>query len=118
MFDQMQLLETPRAAVVNKMAAKLAFASPARTVSSDKEKQPKAIYKSVDEALSSIFPTQQEENQLMKAKRVMGELVADLSDEELESYLTEFEFLLDEWLDEFEKKIFNNKTLMNLLQEG
>ena len=68
--------------------------------------------------LNSIFPTQQEENKLTKSRRILGEIANDISDDELEAHLAKFEYLLDLWLDKFEKDIFNNKTLNQLLREG
>lgn len=71
----------------------------------------------VFDAIHSIFPTQQEENRAEKARRVMGEEIKELTDEDLDIYLTEFNFLLDSWLDEYEQEIFNNKTLQQVLRE-
>lgn len=68
--------------------------------------------------INSIFPGVQEENRIAKARRVMGEDIKDLTDEEVEVYLTEFNFLLDSWFDEFETKIFEGKTLQQMLREG
>jgi len=70
------------------------------------------------DVLRSIFPTPEEETRLQKARRVMGEAVASLPDEELETYLTEFNFLLDSWLDQYEKQLFDGKTLNQLLREA
>lgn len=74
--------------------------------------------KSLDGVLNNIFPSQKVETRVQKTRRVLGDIVADLSDQELESYVTEFSYLLDSWLDEFERSIFDNKTLKELLQEG
>ena len=68
--------------------------------------------------LDSIFPTRQEETKIAKARRILEEVASDLSDEELEIYLIKFEFLLDTWLDTFEKQILDGKTLNQLLREG
>jgi len=59
-----------------------------------------------------------EERQLEQARRVMGEAVSELSDHELETYLTKFQYLLDTWFDEFERGLFEQKTLQQLLQEN
>jgi hypothetical protein len=72
----------------------------------------------VFDAIHSIFPTQQEENRIQKARRVMGDDIKDLTDEDLDVYLTEFNFLLDSWLDDYERSVFDNKTLQQLLREG
>jgi hypothetical protein len=68
--------------------------------------------------LHSFFPTTQEETRLQKARRIMGEELVGLSDEELEIHLTEFNFLLDSWFDQFEQGLFSGKTLHQLLREG
>lgn len=58
-----------------------------------------------------------EERQIEQARRIMGEAVNELSDHELETYLTKFQYLLDTWFDEFERGLFENKTLQQLLKE-
>lgn len=50
-----------------------------------------------------------------KAREILGILATDLSDEELKAIVTEMQFLVDSWLDEFEKEIFDGKTLTELL---
>lgn len=72
----------------------------------------------IDEALRAIFPTQTEETQLQKARRTLGGSANGLSDEELETYLTEFQHLIDYWLNTFEQQLFDGKTLQQVLQEG
>ncbi|OQA02912.1 MAG: hypothetical protein BWY68_00885 [bacterium ADurb.Bin400] len=74
--------------------------------------------KQIGEALKTIFPTEKEESWLKRARRILGEIAVGLSDSELETYLTEFEFLLDGWIDEFEKQLFDNRTLREVLREG
>jgi len=72
----------------------------------------------IDTALQGIFRTAQEETRLQQARRIMGNAVGDLSDEELEVCLTEFQHLLDQWLDEFERAAFDNQTLRQVLGQG
>ncbi len=66
-------------------------------------------------ALEQIFTSQQEENQTLRARRIMGNLVSEIVDEELEIFVTEFQYLIDEWLDCFEKQVFGGKTLKQVL---
>lgn len=47
----------------------------------------------------------------------MGDLVDPLSDEELEVYITEFQHLIDEWLDDFECQAFDGQTLKQVLNQ-
>jgi hypothetical protein len=68
--------------------------------------------------LDSIFPTEQEENKLQRARRILGEIVTDIPDDILEIHLVKFQYLVDCWLDSFEKQAFNGKTLDQLLREG
>lgn len=67
------------------------------------------------DSLNRIFPNRQEENRVQQARRIMGQDIADLSDGDLEIFLTEFQYLIDSWLDEYERKVFDNKTLKELL---
>lgn len=55
----------------------------------------------IDTALQSIFKSTQEETRLQQARRIMGNSVGHLSDEELEICITEFQHVLDEWFDAF-----------------
>lgn len=74
--------------------------------------------KTIENALSHIFPEKQEETRIQKARLIMGDDVKDLSDEDLDVYLTNFQYLIDSWLDEYEKQVFDNKTLKEKLKEG
>ena len=65
-----------------------------------------------------IFPESPEENKIQKARAVLGEIAHEIPDEELVIYITQFQYLLDSWLNEYEKQIFNDLTLQELLREG
>lgn len=68
--------------------------------------------------LDSIFPTTQGETKTQRAKRMLGETTSGMSDGELETHITKFEYLIDCWLDSYEKEVFDGKTLNQLLREG
>lgn len=68
---------------------------------------------SIEEALKKIFPTQIDETRVQKVRRIMGSEIEVLSDEEVISYITEFQYLVSVWLDEYEIKAFS-KTLNQL----
>jgi len=71
----------------------------------------------IDAALQGVFaPT--EETRLIQARRIMGSSVNHLSNDELEVYLTEFQNMLDDWLDMFEREQFNGRTLKQVLGQG
>lgn len=72
----------------------------------------------IDDALRAIFITPTQETLLQKTRHIMGDTVSDLSDEELEVYVTEFQHLIDYWLDTFERQVFDGLTLQQVLQEG
>ncbi len=71
-----------------------------------------------EETLNTIFLDKKEETKLQKARKILGEEVAGVPDEELGVYIAEFQFLLDSWLDEYEKQVFDGKTLKQLTKEG
>lgn len=71
----------------------------------------------IDAALQSIYGNLQEETKLQKTRRIMGSLVLDTPDEQLEIYITEFEYLITNWLDEYERQVYDGLTLKELLQE-
>lgn len=68
----------------------------------------------ISDALGRVFTTQ-EETQTKKARRIMGTLVSDLSDEDLDVYITELQYLIDEWFDNFEREALDGHTLKQLL---
>jgi len=70
---------------------------------------------SIDAALRQIFPSSNEESILKNARRIMKTEVDSLSDEDLEVYLTEFQHIIDYYLDNYEAQIFNGKTLKQAL---
>lgn len=72
---------------------------------------------SIEAALGRIFPNHKEETRVQKIRRTMGEEISALSDEEVVNYITEFQYLIDGWLDEYEEQAFN-KTLSKLRKEG
>lgn len=74
--------------------------------------------KTFDSSLNVMFSNDQEESQIQKARAILGDTVAKVPDDELSVYLTEFQYLLDEWLDIYEKQLFSGKTLQQLEREG
>jgi hypothetical protein len=68
-------------------------------------------------ALGKIFPSGQEETRLQRARRILGEDAENISDDDLEKYVTQFQSLIDGWLDSYEKEVFGGQTLGQLLRE-
>jgi hypothetical protein len=74
--------------------------------------------KSLEVGLNSLIPTYEEENKLQKARRVLGEISFEVTDEQLEIFITGIQFLLDGLLDNFEKSMFDGLTLKQILEGG
>jgi hypothetical protein len=70
---------------------------------------------SIDSALKQIFTPASEETIVQKARRTIGDCVVSLPDEDLEVYLTEFQYLIDKWLDDYERSVFDGQTLQQVL---
>ncbi len=72
----------------------------------------------IDNLLNGIFPKQSEENNVIRTKRLLGKTAENISDEQIGIIVTEFQFLIDTWLDEYEKGVFNGMTLKEILNEA
>ncbi len=66
--------------------------------------------------LDKLFPNQATINKVEKNRKHLGELNELLSEEQLQSMTSDFQFLIDAWLDQFETEIFGGMTLQNLLK--
>ena len=77
---------------------------------------PTKPYRELDTALNNIFLEQSEQTQLSRLKKLLGESAKNLKESELKTILSDFQFLIDAWLDSYEKRIFGGKTLQNLLK--
>lgn len=65
-------------------------------------------------SLTNLFPEQQyEDKTFKKAKEILGERYTN---EEVKSMIASFEYLINNCLEDYEKKVFNNKTLKEILQ--
>lgn len=73
---------------------------------------------SLENAIARIFPSSQEENDIQKARRMLGEIVQDVPDADLKVFVTEAQYLISYWFDCFEKSIFDGSTLKQILKEG
>ena len=73
---------------------------------------------SIETAINNIFPLASEENKTMKLRKALGETAKSLPDEQIETIGTEFQFLIDSWMDEYEKDVFSGHTLKEVLNDG
>ena len=64
-------------------------------------------------ALNTMFPEQtREDKTLRRAEEILGK---DYSTEDVKSLIASFEYLINAWLEEYEKKVFDNKTVKEIL---
>lgn len=58
-----------------------------------------------------------EQNQDFKTIQLAKDMLeSNYSTEEIKELITTFEYIINNWLEEYEKKVFNNKTLKEILQ--
>lgn len=72
----------------------------------------------IEKSLESIFPEDYQQTKINKARNVLGSLAESYTDPQIETMLTDFEYLSSCWLDLFEKKIFGGKTLREVMGEN
>ncbi len=82
---------------------------------SDKAPAPVVKDRSLEGAMMRIFPKSQDEARLEQARRIMGDEINALSDAELTEHLAQFQYLIDQWLDEFERQAFEGRTLRQMI---
>ena len=72
----------------------------------------------IETAINQIFPLQSEENKTLRMRKALGESAKSLTNEQIETVAVEFQFLIDSWMDEYEKDVFSGKTLKEVLNDG
>lgn len=71
----------------------------------------------VYEKLNQILEGQdQQEKTIQEAREILGEAADNLTDEQVYDLANEVQFLVDSWLEEYERKVFDGKSLDELLQ--
>lgn len=70
----------------------------------------------IEQVVNKIFTTDKEQNKFQKARKILGESSKDITDEQLENYLSEFEYLASCWLETFERQAFDGRTLDEILR--
>ncbi len=71
----------------------------------------------LDSSFNRIFTKNPEEKMVLKMRRMLGETANKLTDEKVECLATEFQFLINAWLDEYERDVFEGMTLKEVLNE-
>lgn len=80
------------------------------------ESQPLVAETPIEKAVNRIFTTDKEQNKFDKARRILGESGKEITDEQLENYISEFEYLASCWLEIFERQTFEGRTLNEILR--
>lgn len=70
----------------------------------------------IEKEVNKIFVTDKEQNKFDKARRILGESGKEITNEQLENYISEFEYLANCWLEIFERQTFEGKTLEEILR--
>lgn len=66
--------------------------------------------------LNQIFAEQTEDQKtILEAREILGDDAAKCSDEQLLNLISEMQYLLGTWMEEFERSIFDGKTLNELI---
>jgi phosphatidylinositol kinase/protein kinase (PI-3 family) len=112
----MKLIEQPVVSL-NQACSKPSAGWQASKIEHDLNRSILNHHQSFESSLGSLFLNDKKESKLQKARAILKETADNISDDELSVYLTEFQSLLDGWLDIFEKQIFNGKTLDQILKE-
>jgi len=73
---------------------------------------------SIETAINNIFPLASEDNKTSRMRKALGNTAQSLSNEQIETITTEFQCLIESWMDEFEKKVFSGLTLKEVLNGG
>lgn len=71
----------------------------------------------VYDQVNQFFSEQDKQQKTVKeARETLGEPSKSLSDEEVYDLVNEIQFLVDTWVEEYERDIFKGKTLEELLK--
>jgi hypothetical protein len=52
---------------------------------------------------------------VLEAREILGDSADSISDQELYELVTEMQYLVDVWIEDYEKSVFDGKTLKELL---
>ncbi len=67
----------------------------------------------VNSIQKAVHEQPHEDSTVLRAKEILGN---KYTIEEVKSILASYEYLINTWLEEYEKKVFDNKTLKELLR--
>ena len=68
------------------------------------------------EQLNELLDDQdQQKKTIQEARNILGESAESLSDKEVYDLVNEIQYLVDTWIDEYERKVFKGKTLAEVI---
>lgn len=70
----------------------------------------------IQDALGTIFPTVEQDARQQQARGIMEDAIAGVSDQVLGAQITELQYLIDAFMDDFERSVFEGKTLTQLIR--
>jgi len=74
--------------------------------------------KAVSQTLDDLFPEQAvEDKEIQELKKILGTTSELLTRDELKTTAAEIKYLVNTWLDDFERESFDGQTLKELLHE-
>lgn len=80
--------------------------------------KPIAVSPSSEKSIHDLFPEQEyEDKAIQRAKEILGKTASNFSKEEVRDLVAQVEYLVETWLDDFERDIFKGRTLNELLHE-
>ena len=77
----------------------------------------KVISHKTKTSLDDFFPEQRYDKKIQKAKEILGPLCNAFTSDQLTDIVTEIQYLCESWLDDYERNVFDGKTLKELLHE-
>lgn len=82
------------------------------------EKQPaKPLRIDIYDKVNQFFnETDEEKEEINQARQILGEKAKDLNDGQIKDLICNVEYLVDSWIEEFEKSIFEGKTFNEVFQ--
>ena len=69
----------------------------------------------LNHAAQAIYSPDMQDSVLLRTRKNLGEISRSLSDDQVQTIITEFQFLIGSWLDEYEKEVFNGLTLREVI---
>lgn len=71
---------------------------------------------SLNNLLHTLFPENRaEDKEFLKVKQILGEKGKEFTSEQVKDLMTKVQYLVQSWLDEYERQILKGQTLQELL---